>query len=413
MTLIECFTDSHIDNIAASLRLRPEKLIMVGPKETMTDPVKRYQKLLKRRGQATMITMCDVQDKDFGGIYRILYDLVRMEAPCVIDLTGGDEPVIMAVGAVLAELDEDMRRQIRVEKFDPSISNVVDCMNGNRPLSYAPVHLTVAELIELHGGSLLMDSYQLPQNCSYRDISGLWRVVAGAPKDWNRTIPYLNEFENRGDSGMQVYLPMEDLRGVTDFERKESDVRSLLDQLHQVCAIDDHSNWDALDYTYASDLMRYCTRKAGNVLETKTLLEGRAVTENGVPFFQDCRMSVSIDWDGVISGKERFEPETRNEIDVVLMHGMTPLFISCKNGNIGEELYKLHTVAERFGGPYAKKMLIATELDKRNSAANKALGRRAWDMGILLVTDAGEYSHKEWAECFLRAMKREVRDEHS
>lgn len=408
MTLIECFTKSHIDNMGACLRLQPEKLIMVGPEETMTDPVKRYQKLLQRRGQAAKITMCDVQGKDFGGICHILYDLVRKEAPCVIDLTGGDEPVIMAVGAVLAELDEDMRHQIRVEKFDPSISTVVDCMDGNRPLSYGPVRLTIAELIELHGGCLLADSYQPSQNCSYRDISGLWQVVAEAPKDWNRTIPYLNEFENRGDSGMQVYLPMEDLRDITDFERKESDVRSLLDQLHQACAVDDHSNWDALDYTYTSALMRYCTRKAGNVLETKTLLEGRAVTENGMPFFQDCRMSVSIDWDGVISSKDKHKPETRNEIDVVLMHGMTPLFISCKNGNIGEELYKLHTVAERFGGPYAKKMLIATDLDQTSSSTREALRRRAWDMDILLVTDAGSYSHKEWAECLLRAMDREV-----
>lgn len=119
-------------------------------------------------------------------------------------------------------------------------------------------------------------------------------------------------------------------------------------------------------------------------------------------------MSVSIDWDGVISSKDKHKPETRNEIDVVLMHGMTPLFISCKNGNIGEELYKLHTVAERFGGPYAKKMLIATDLDQTSSSTREALRRRAWDMDILLVTDAGSYSHKEWAECLLRAMDREV-----
>lgn len=408
MTLIECFTGSHIDNMGACLRLQPKKMIAVGSDEHMESSVRRYRNLLRQRNQSTEISVCNVRGKDLEGICRVLGDLVKTEVPCVIDLTGGDELVIMAVGAVLAGLDEATRQQIRVEKFDPGISGVVDCLDRNRPLSYGPVHLTVAELIELHGGSVIADSYQPPQDCSHRDISGLWRVASGAPRDWNRAIPYLTEFENRGDSGMQVYLSMKDLRSISDFERKESDVRNLLDQLHQVCAIDDRSNWDALEYTYASPLMRYCTRKAGNALEMKTLLEGRSVTENGMPFFQDCRMSVSIDWDGIVSSKEKFKPETRNEIDVILMHGLTPLFISCKNGNIGEELYKLHTVAERFGGPYAKKMLIATDMDEKSSSANEALIRRAWDMDIILVTDAGKFSHREWTECLLRAMGREV-----
>lgn len=409
MTLIECFTGSHIDNMGACLRLQPEKMVVVGTAENMESSVKRYRNLLLRRNQPTEISVCDVRGKDLGDLCRILRDLVRKELPCVIDLTGGDEPVIMAVGAVLAGLDEDTRQQIRVEKFDPGISGVVDCIHHNRPLSYPPVHLSVAELIELHGGKLLADAYQPPENCTHRDIAGLWRIASGAPKDWNRTIPYLTEFESRGDAGLQVHLPMEDLRDISDFVQKESAVRSLLDQLHQVCVIDDRSSWDSLEYTYASPMLRYCTRKAGNALETKTLLEGRAVTVKGTPFFQDCRMSVSIDWDGIFHDKEKHEPETRNEIDVVLMHGLTPLFISCKNGSIGEEeLYKLHTVAERFGGPYARKMLIATDLNQKSISANRALIQRAWDMDIFLVTDAKDLTRAQWAKTLLQAMGYEV-----
>ena len=44
MTLIECFTESHIDNVAASLRLRPDKLILVGDAREMEIPVRRYRK---------------------------------------------------------------------------------------------------------------------------------------------------------------------------------------------------------------------------------------------------------------------------------------------------------------------------------------------------------------------------------
>jgi hypothetical protein len=87
------------------------------------------------------------------------------------------------------------------------------------------------------------------------------------------------------------------------------------------------------------------------------------------------------------------------------MHDLTPLFVSCKNGHIGdEELYKLHTVAQRFGGPHAGKMLIATNLDQKSAAANSSFAQRAWDMDIFLVTDAAELTASQWSECFKSAM---------
>ena len=91
---------------------------------------------------------------------------------------------------------------------------------------------------------------------------------------------------------------------------------------------------------------------------------------------------------------------------MILIHGTTPLFISCKNGAIGEdELYKLHTVAQRFGGPNAKKMLIATDLYHKNPKSTRAFAQRAWDMDIFLVTDAAACTKEEWQQIFLQAMQ--------
>lgn len=406
MTLIECFTQSHIDNIAACLRLRPDRMVLVGNINEMSAPIKRYQKLLKQRGITTKIVPCDVQRMDLGEIYAAIKEVILAENACVIDLTGGDECTIMAVGAVLAELPSDARQRIRVEKFDHHTSTVRDCMRDNRIVPAEKVNLTVAELIALHGGVLHPESYQPSGDHTCLDLSELWDMASKAPKDWNRAMMLLSEFESRSDSKMQVFLPLEHLRGsISDFESKEKVVRELLEQFHHRGIIQNKSSHDALEYTYKSVLLRYCTRKAGNVLETKTLLEGRAVLENGAPYFNDCQMSVSIDWDGIVHDPMERTPETRNEIDVVLMHETTPLFISCKNGNIGEEeLYKLHTVAERFGGPYAKKMLIATELDQKSPAANRAFIQRAWDMDILLVADAAELSKEEWRQAFKKAL---------
>ncbi len=406
MTLLEFFTESHIDNIAACLRLRPENMIIVGNIDQMRDPAKRYRALLKQRKQRTEITMCDVQGKDLGQIREVLNRLVQSDDQVVIDLTGGDETVLLAVGAALAGLDAGKRQSIRVEKFDHEHDAVMDCLNGNRKLPAKAITLTVEELISLHGGSIHSDAYQPPADCRCSELDGLWDIVSRTPRTWNRSISQLNEFESRADSKTQVYLPLGYLRrSIHEYEQKEQPVRELLDKLNDAGVIYNESTCSSLEYTYRSPMLRYCTLRAGNVLEVKTLLEGRAALENGKPLFQDCRMSVGIDWDGVVYDPAEHVPETRNEIDVVLIHGTTPLFVSCKNGNIGEEeLYKLHTVASRFGGPYARKMLIATDLERKSIRAYQAFIQRAWDMDIFLVTDAAELSPQEWPQIFIQAM---------
>ena len=114
MTLIECFTGSHIDNIAASLRLQPEKMVLVGPAEEMTAPAERYRRFFQNRGQNTEVALWDVSGMDLRDLCGSLDTLVQREEGCVIDLTGGDELVIMAIGAVLAHMEEPLRKKIRV-----------------------------------------------------------------------------------------------------------------------------------------------------------------------------------------------------------------------------------------------------------------------------------------------------------
>lgn len=407
MTLIECFTEAHIDNIAACLRLRPEEMVIIGNASEMADPVKRYKKLLKKRGIATKVNICDVQRMDLDDIFAVLKKEVYAAKECVIDLTGGDECVIMAAGAVLAGLSVEARQSVRVVKFDHKAQVVQDCIHDNRKIQTKPVNLTVEEFIELHGGMIHPNTCQPSEDTSRQDMAVFWDVVSEAPKDWNKAIAYLGEFESKSDSKMHVSVPLSPIRkSIADFEKKEKAVRELLGKLDEKGVIDNQSSPNVLKYTYKSPRFRYYTQKAGNVLEVKTLLESRSVLEQGAPYFCDCQMSVSIDWDGEVHDPAERVSETRNEIDVVLMCGTTPLFVSCKNGNIEEaEMYKLHTVAERFGGPYAKKMLIATELDLENSATNRAIDQRARDMHISLVAGAAKLSREEWRNIFKEAMR--------
>lgn len=403
MTVIECYTEAHIDNISASLRLKPEKMILVGDAQEMQQSEARYRKLLQNRGQKTTVSLCDTQGMDYSQICAAFYELVSQESDCVIDLTGGDEVVIMAVGAVVASLPPQRRKTLQVQKYDHEQGAVLDCLNHNSPVPGEQVALSVEELILLHGGSLHPAAQQLPANCDRREIDRVWSIVVEDPRNWNRAISTLAELERRSASKMEVYVSRAFLRGdIKNFEEKWAIVQPLLDTFSRKGIIHDESNAYALSYSYTSPLLRYCTAKAGNILEIKTLLEGQMVSEKGKGFFHDCAMSVSIDWDGVIHAINEGVADTRNEIDVILMRGTTPLFISCKNGDIGEEeLYKLNTVATQFGGRYVRKMLIATELSKKGATAFR---QRAWDMDIFLVTDAMDLSKEEWQTIFKKAV---------
>jgi len=406
MVLIKCFTDSHIENMAACLHLQPEKMILLGSTEAMHAHVKRYQSILHQRKQNTQITVCDVKTQNLIHICQAIKDILCPNLDCMIDLTGGDEPMVMAVGAVVAGLNTEQRARIQVVRYDFSQGCLLDCIHNHTPLCEQGTSVTVDELVILHGGMVHPESYQPPEDIHCAGLDPLWNVVASAPKEWNRAIAILGEFESRADSKTHVCLPLRFLQNsISNFQEKEEIVRDLLEKFHNCGVIDNRSSRNMLEYTYNSPLFRYCTQKAGNVLEMKVLLEARELYDNGTPYFRDCQMGVNIDWDGVIHDPMMRIPETRNEIDLILTRGMTSLFISCKNGSIGEEeLYKLHTVASCFGGVHARKMLIATDLDQKSAASNRAFIQRAWDMDIFLVTDAAELTKAEWKQIFLNAM---------
>ena len=405
MILIECFTQAHIDNIAACLRLRPQKVIFVGNTEQMKDPVARYKALFYQRGMKTAVDTCEADEKDFGDLRAAIFRLISAAEECVIDMTGGEPAVALAIGAALADLSEEKRKKVRVERFDHQTDMVVDYTHDNRQKPAEDISLTVEEMIFLHGGALFPDAYQLPENCTLKDLDRLWRVVAGMPKEWNERVSLLKRFEKFSESKNTVRVSLDALwKSIPTLREKEETVRQLIEKLDREGVVANQSNRYTLQYAYNSKFLRYCIHTQGNVLELKTLLEGRAVCKDGKPYFGDSRMGVKIDWDGDIPTSGFGFTGTRNEIDVLLMRGATPLFVSCKNGDVKpEELYKLHTVATRFGGPYAKKMLVVADLDRKDDTAAEALARRAWDMDIFLVADAAKLKPEQWPEIFQMA----------
>lgn len=401
MTLVECFDREPVENMMACLQLRPEKVLFLGNEAEME--LSRYQKFLRDRKLEIRLEACPVDMDNVRDIIACLEDIVDREAQIVIDVTGGAEQVVLAVGMVLAQLDEQQRQRVDVQRYDVMDEEII-----------ADAALTVREVLALHGGLIFPRTEQPGVHNTPDHLNLLWDTMCADNKDWNKSVMILNEFESRCDSDTDIYLPLNAIAGgISRFEEKLVQLRRHLDRLSRCGVIEDRSSIDTLRYCYRDPLLRSCAQKAGNVLETKSLLEARAIRREGKPYFADCVMSVNIDWDGMVHDSMGQVAETRNEMDLILVRGVVPLFVSCKNGDVDEdELYKLHTVAHRFGGSHARKMLIATDLDRKKPSSVRAFLQRAKDMDIYVVKDAAALSGSGWQRVFVEATEGKMEPEY-
>lgn len=406
MTLIECFDACATENIAACLYLRPQKMVLFGDQAKMRSDLSLYREVLAQRGICCDLEYHYVDVNDVDAMVRAFIALLSQNEEFVIDIAGGDEQMFLAAGAALASLPAEKRAQVTLQQLDP-LTGTPQILGNRAPIAGQPVQLKVHELVRLQGGIIYPDTTQPGPEYTAADLDALWALVRRDAGSWNRRITTLREFESKAGIASPMCLDLRQLRGmIRDFDNKLPLVRSILWDLYDCGAIQDYRRGDCLEYRYASPLMRACTMGPGNILENKVLLEARGLLSGGKPYFHDLRMGVHIDWDGVVHEPAQQIPDTHNEIDLILMRGAVPLFISCKNGDIKEdEIYKLNTVATRFGAPHARKMLIATDMGSANAGGQEALVQRGRDMDVIVIPRAATLTRKEWRQMLMAAMQ--------
>jgi hypothetical protein len=158
-------------------------------------------------------------------------------------------------------------------------------------------------------------------------------------------------------------------------------------------------------FRYKNEVIRDCLTKAGSLFEYYTYKTALQCERDGVPLYDSATTGIILGWNEDIDS-------TRNEIDVMLMAGMVPVFISCKNGDVEtDELYKLNTVAKKFGVGYAKCALAATAFfdpeDRAYSgdAASANIKGRADDMNVRVVGAINRMETEEFTEAIANLVR--------
>lgn len=406
MTAVEFYDRTPIENAISSLTTVPDKIIFIGDGKVMKKFDSVYRTFLEARGLNIELAYRNIKKNDLNNIVEVLSDIVETEEQCVFDLTGGEDLVLVAMGIVFQKYSD---KNIQMQRFNIRNGVVTDCDNDGTILYSGIPEVTVEEHIRLHGGVVRYENENDDRTFQWdlsddfiNDIEKMWSICRTNPGLWNAQLNVLEAFEScMVEPSLSVMVNIATIQEHLKYVGvKYVSIKGLLralDQIHLIYSYaDDGQN---ISFTYKNEQVKKCLIKAGTVLELKVLITANSLlNKDGTVFYTDSMNGVYIDWDGNLHDLTDEEKDTENEIDVVLMKGLTPIFISCKNGQVDDdELYKLESVTNRFGGLYAKKVLIATYLGKKTKSM-EYFKQRAKDMKINLIDGVHQLSDEQFSK---------------
>ena len=396
MTLVEFYDDKALENISGTLYLKPDKVIYLGSRGNKLKRFTGYcREVLKDLGLKTEVEYRTINPNSLDFMINVLSDILRENEVCEFNLTGGEETVLVALGIVY----ERFPNRVQLHKINLNTGMFLD-MDGDNSHGWDGTvpGLSVENLVRIYGGSVIHSGSAQPGSEDFvwdqkfcKAVRDMWNLCRGDCGRWNIQIANLELAQKYGgqENSLQVNL------------RKDSEVRFDGDFIHQplfgkLCERGYIQNFTETDtayrYAFRDEQIKQCLTKAGMILELAVCLAAKSVKEDGKPFFQDVKSGVYLDWDSALHDTgERVE--TVNEIDVIMMHNLIPVFASCKNGNMSvDELYKLKVVAERFGLGYARKILVLTDYAGRHQQNFAYIRERAEDMNIMILRDVHQLS---------------------
>ena len=384
-TYVEFFDRTSVENICACLISTPKSVVLVGTDEKeLNRVICIYEKMFEKRNRTVRFAKELLPNWNTEEIIKTLEKIRNEHENCIFGITGGEERVIYALGR-LSERYGD----IQVHRVNIQDNEVYDCDMDGKTIEHGVPQLSVEENIRIYGGKIMYGdvhsertyTWDLEKDDFETDIQAMWEICRDYFRPWNKqtgAFKHMVEDGTTNEDGIVVTAKKPDGKSYYINE----DVRKRLEEA-RLATIEIGTD-KTYTVTYKNLQVKRCLTQEGLALELKVYLTAKRLGGE-TPIYNDVVNGVLIDWDGIPPKKEKEHANTKNEIDVLAMHNMIPIFISCKNRDYMEidELYKLSTVADRFGGKYAKKVLVVREL--KDDKFRETLLQRAKDMEIEVI----------------------------
>lgn len=370
-TIVEIYDEEPIFNVQAAAQFKPDTVVFLGTRRLKNKRVKEnILNTFSKLSLSPKCFFCTADMHDLASVTAELKSIAEKHPDCAVDITGGNEVALVASGMIAAELS------IPLFKYDVHAKvyrNIYGCpaaegVEAGQEFSIDAMLAMTGAMMKSHG-HLSLD--ELPRETE-DDIFRLFSIYKAHHRAWHKSVSYLQQVSKHLEGSA---LHVDAAAVVYGSEKISGADRVLMEKLADAGMIKNYKNdGRRISFDYKDTLIRSCLCDAGICLE---LYVFAAAKRMGI--FNDVRISVVIDWDGDLAARVN----TINEIDVMMMRGTVPLFVSCKSGTPNvTALNEIKTLADKFGGKFARPVLVTMSDVK---AKDKYLALRAEDMGVSLI----------------------------
>ena len=366
-TLIELYDPSPIRNVLSAVMFRPEEMVLLCPSGSAEDAeLKRsLSDFFAYVDCPVKLTFVSVSMLDADKIERVLREIMNSRQDCAIDISGGTDAALFATGVVSGEASVftySVRKNSFFEIKNASFARSLPC----------DVRLDVAACLMMAGGTLLPGRVDNNVLMSMTDrIDSLFAVYGKFRRKWNWQISYIQQISSAESGVLTAEGPLTVHAGSKTVDADPA----LFDALADAGLITDlEYSSDSMRFRFPDETVRFWLRDIGAVLELQVFRACKAAE-----CFDDVVLSAVVNWQG---GQIR-EDSVTNEIDVMAVQGIQPVFISCKTSEVHTEaLNELAILRGRFGGKFSRAILATSGTVTKSRAPAR---NRAAQLGIELI----------------------------
>ena len=370
-TLIELYDERPLDNVLATEMFHPETTVYLCTPEVDQDHVlkEKLRAYFKARGCRTKLVFIPVSMLDAEEIAQAMRRVIAEYPDCALDIAGGTDASLFACGLVcaqehLAVFTYSRKKNKFFDIRDAAFSQDLPC----------PIRLKISDCFQMAGGSMLPGRMNNEHLQAYLPlISGFYRLYQKYRAKWVSIITYIQRISKQ-EKDRNGLFTVEGPLAVRHNGRILSAEPEFFLSLEQLRLIRDlrMDEKEGIHFVFRDEEACFFLRDIGSVLELYTY---KAAHDTGI--FQDVHLSAVVNWEG---GKANSKSVT-NELDVVAVRGVMPVFISCKTSEIKTEaLNELAILRDRFGSAVSRAIIVTSAGSVRSVTRN-----RAYELGIEII----------------------------
>ena len=384
VTNVEFLGIEPLDNLITCMNFKIDKVIYFGYQEVIDTQRSSTEMFLKKHCGVKTVEFYSVQKDNLQSTLNTMRREIQYELSqrnqIYFDITGGESLILVAFGMLSKEFETpihmfDIVADKLIELDEKTTSGISKGVKANK------IRLTLDLLIQMHGGRINENLRKNIKNNSdpefLGDIESIFNIAKCNWDYWNPFSMFLRNVLIPVDATLQVRVPAAVvLSALQQSTTKLRTFRKLIDIIDALACkgllLDVVHTNGRFSFKYKNEDIKDSLWDGGSILELHTYL-------NEVDHCDEIQVGLHLDWDGVIH--EEPGSDVLNEIDVLSLKGNVATFISCKSGKMDAKqalhaLYELETVAGRFGGKYARKVLVTAK------EIGEIYRERAEEMGI-------------------------------